>query len=474
MKPLNWIRWLAVSLVVSATAVWMGWRIAESTADEPKAAVLSDLRDAVQMADRRGVNVAEIREALNRLERALQQGLKVEPGQSNPPAELLALREAVEAAARKGENVDQIRKELDAVERQLIGRTLQVERPKDPSGDSPQDPNRPRRPPFLPPHGDLPVPPGLIMPRWPGDIPGINRELFDKAQKLREEAFRKLMDNPNDPEALRKMAEATRLMVEAMGGPNLRQLPFGQLRALPIFPMQDPAAHQRPRLGVRMERVPEVLADQLTLEPGHGILITDVLPDTPADKAGFKVHDIVLEFAGKPVPDDPEAFARMVQDVKAGEKVTAMVLRKGKRVELKDIVLPEIKRDQQLQLPDPDLQGANPNGFDFPFAGGGFFVPLLPLGGGIPNGRIVSVTGVNGNITLKAVDNGVQYTIEAVQDDLKPILKISIVDGQKKIEAEEVDKLPEQYRAVVKELIQQYLGFPLGLHHKGKPKDRRE
>lgn len=475
MKTTIWTRWCVAVLVVGCAALWMGWRVAQSTADEPKLAVLSDLRDAVQMAERRGANVTEIREALDQLEKALQQGLKVEPGQTDPPRELVALREAVEAAARKGENVDGIRKELEAVERKLIGRTLQMERPREQPVEPPRDPNRPRRPPFLPPgDGDFPIPPGLVMPRLPGNLPGIDRELFDKAQKLREEAFRKLLDNPNDPEALKQLEEATQLMLQAIGGPNLRQFPFDPM-PLPLFPNPDLPPNQRPRLGVRMERVPEALADQLGLEAGRGILITDVLPDTPADKAGFKPHDIVLEFAGKPVSDNPEAFARLVQETKAGEKVTAVVLRKGKRVELKDITLPETKRDERRRrMPDdPQDHGIVPGVFDgFPFSGidPDFGPPALPGIAGGAKARIVSVAGVNGKITLKAVDNGVQYTIHAVQDDLKPIEKITIVDGDNKFEADEVSKVPEKYRPVVKELIQQYLSFPLGGRGE-RPKD---
>jgi hypothetical protein len=443
-------RWLAAIVVVSCAALLFGWGVAWSTADEPKTAVLADLRDAVQMADKRGVNVTEIQEALQNLERALQQGLKIAPDQTNPPKELLALREAVEAAARKGENVDAIRKELEAVEKQLIGRTLQAERPPVRPLEPPRD--RPGRP-FFPPGDDgVIVPPGLVLPRLPGNLPGIDRELFDKAQKLREEAFRQLLENPNDPEAIRKLEEATQLMLQAIGQPRVFVGPgFGD-DLLPLFP----APGDRPRLGIRMQRIPEALAEQLGLEPDRGILVTDVLPDTPAEKAGFKVHDIVLEFAGKPVPEDPEAFARLVQSIKAGEKVTAVVLRKGKRVELKDITLPEIKREDRPRprIPDPRRGGIEPN-FDFGFGVFPFFPdPAFPLPGG-GKARSVSITFLNGQFTIKAVDDGVQYTITGSQNDSKPIEKILIIDGDNKVEADKLDQVPEKYRPVVKELLQQ-------------------
>ncbi|MCS7272373.1 MAG: hypothetical protein NZ703_14920, partial [Gemmataceae bacterium] len=278
----QWLwRWLAAAVVVSGTALLTGMGVARSTSDEPNLVVLNDLRDAIEMADKQGVNVAEIREALDNLEKALRQQLKGPPDRKaekldQPPKELLALREAVEAAARKGENVDAIRKELEAVERRLIGRTLRAERPPVRPVDPPGG-DRPIRPPVRPrPGGDdhAIVPPGLILPRLPGDIPGIDRELFDRAQKLRDEAFRRLLDNPNDQEALQKLEEATRLMLQAIGG--LQEFPPFAPVPLPAIPDR---FGERPRLGVRMERVPEALADQLGLEPGRGVLIADVLPD---------------------------------------------------------------------------------------------------------------------------------------------------------------------------------------------------
>src|SRR5207244_13605426 len=56
---------------------------------------------------------------------ALAKGVKA-PEAGKPaaaPPELTALRDAVEMAAKKGENVQAVRKELDAVEKALTGRS---------------------------------------------------------------------------------------------------------------------------------------------------------------------------------------------------------------------------------------------------------------------------------------------------------------------------------------------------------------
>jgi hypothetical protein len=105
----------AMALAVSARAA------------DPKAPDLSDLREAVATADKRGENVGAIREALAAFEKAMAKGA-IKPEAEAPPAELTALREAVELTARKGENVAAISKALGQIEKAVTGR--EYERPK--------------------------------------------------------------------------------------------------------------------------------------------------------------------------------------------------------------------------------------------------------------------------------------------------------------------------------------------------------
>ena len=95
------------------------------------------------------------------------------------------------------------------------------------------------------------------------------------------------------------------------------------------------------RLGVSIDRPSDVLAEHLNLEKNTGLLITDVVDESAAAKAGLKMHDILVEFGGKPVPNNPIEFARMVEEAKANTPMDAVVIRKGKREEIKGISLPE-------------------------------------------------------------------------------------------------------------------------------------
>jgi hypothetical protein len=109
------------------------------------------------------------------------------------------------------------------------------------------------------------------------------------------------------------------------------------------------------RLGVMVERPSDILSDQLNLKKGQGLVVMDVRAETPAAKAGLKNNDILLELNGKPVPDEPREFARMIDDLKADTPVDATVLRKGKQETIKGLTLPEAKPEGRPGLrPLPD------------------------------------------------------------------------------------------------------------------------
>ena len=64
-----------------------------------------------------------------------------------------------------------------------------------------------------------------------------------------------------------------------------------------------------------------------------GVVIDDVETDGPAQKAGFKAGDVVLEFDGERVRSTRQ-FTRLVQETVAGRSVTAAVTRDGQRLTL--------------------------------------------------------------------------------------------------------------------------------------------
>ena len=211
----NGKRWLAAATVLAFAALFVGVGVRLSWADEPKTADLTDLRDAVKAANKRGDNVDEVEKALDAFDKAMAKGFKADA--KEPPAELTALRNAVEAAARKGENVDDIRKQLEAVEMKLVGRVLEAPKPATPPlGDPPParvDPPARRFPndlrfvpriefPQLPQHG-VPKSRGVWRRR-------VDREALDKSMELRKKAIELNAEGPRRPRGLQTRSAGDR------------------------------------------------------------------------------------------------------------------------------------------------------------------------------------------------------------------------------------------------------------------------
>ncbi len=442
-------RFIAALTIVGSAIAFTGIGVALSNADESKAPDLSELRDAINAAAKRGENVDEIRKALDALQKSLASGFTAPaPGKTlEPSPELLALRETVESAAKKGENVEEIRKHLDVIEKALTGKILAKPKPLPPI-----DPVQPLRPnpgdnPFGPGNGFV-RPPIQIMP---GLVPGngVDQEAFQKAQELIRKATELMLKNGmEDPESRKLLKQGNDMLMQAMLGG--KRIPGGGLMINPD--LGGGRVGDRFRLGVRLERVSELAADQLGLDIARGVGIADVVEGSAAQKAGFKTHDIVLEFAGKPVSDNPEDFTRLVASVKGGEKVDAQVMRKGKKIDLKGIVLPD--QAQVIPFPMPAFDGVFPLPELNP-------VPRLERqrgeGEGRGRGRVgnsVSYSIVNGQAVIKAVQDGVQYVIQGERkDDGIEATKITITEGEKKTEYEKLDKVPEEQRRVVDDLL---------------------
>ncbi|MCX5655740.1 MAG: DegQ family serine endoprotease [Planctomycetota bacterium] len=87
-------------------------------------------------------------------------------------------------------------------------------------------------------------------------------------------------------------------------------------------------------LGVSIQRLTPELAESMKLRADQGILVSQVMEGGPAEKAGLKAGDVILEFAGKPVKT-PSELQNTVAWIAPGTKVEIVVLRDGKRHSLK-------------------------------------------------------------------------------------------------------------------------------------------
>jgi serine protease Do len=104
-------------------------------------------------------------------------------------------------------------------------------------------------------------------------------------------------------------------------------------------------------LGVLIQKVTPEIAESLGMDKGNGALVANVTKDGPADKAGVKVGDVIIEFDGKEVKDSsdlPIIVARTPVDRRARMKV----LRDKKEITL-TVSVGELK-DQEVVASAPE------------------------------------------------------------------------------------------------------------------------
>ncbi|HYK18087.1 MAG TPA: PDZ domain-containing protein [Bryobacteraceae bacterium] len=81
-------------------------------------------------------------------------------------------------------------------------------------------------------------------------------------------------------------------------------------------------------LGVNIAEVNADRAHELKLRDAYGVEITRVEEGSPAEKAGLKSGDVVLEYNGQRV-EGMEQFGRMVRETPSGREVKLLVSRGG-------------------------------------------------------------------------------------------------------------------------------------------------
>ena len=104
-------------------------------------------------------------------------------------------------------------------------------------------------------------------------------------------------------------------------------------------------------LGVLIQKVTPEIADSLGMDRGRGALVANISKDGPAEKAGVKVGDVIIEFDGKEIKDSgdlPIIVARTPVD----RRVRMKVLRDKKELQL-TVSVGELK-DEEVVASAPE------------------------------------------------------------------------------------------------------------------------
>lgn len=113
---------------------------------------------------------------------------------------------------------------------------------------------------------------------------------------------------------------------------------------------------QRGWFGAAGQDVNQVLADNLGLDRPMGVLINEIAPGSPADRAGLQIGDIILAFDGNEVPNARALKAR-IASTPVNKDTGMKVWRSGRVRELDLRLMPPPARSNADRV---KLEGAHP------------------------------------------------------------------------------------------------------------------
>ena len=87
----------------------------------------------------------------------------------------------------------------------------------------------------------------------------------------------------------------------------------------------------KPYLGIMVKDISTALEKHLNLD--YGVIVTWIDEDSPADEAGFKRDDIILDINGERI-DSPNELRRIVQKFNPDDKVKIIFLREGNKIDV--------------------------------------------------------------------------------------------------------------------------------------------
>jgi serine protease Do len=102
----------------------------------------------------------------------------------------------------------------------------------------------------------------------------------------------------------------------------------------------------RGEIGVHAQSITPSLAAGLGLAMDQGVIISDVLPGSPAETSGLKIQDIILSLDDRPVASLP-VFGMHFYMVQAGDRVKIEVLRGSEKMQIE---VPVVQHEHSVDL----------------------------------------------------------------------------------------------------------------------------
>lgn len=113
----------------------------------------------------------------------------------------------------------------------------------------------------------------------------------------------------------------------------------------------------RGRIGVQGQDLTPELAKSFGLSNARGVVVSRIVPNGPAAKAGLKVEDIILKANGREITDFNQ-LRTVIGLLRVGEKVNLDILREGKPRTISVTVGKDSEQAAPGSTVNPKLQGA--------------------------------------------------------------------------------------------------------------------
>jgi S1-C subfamily serine protease len=133
---------------------------------------------------------------------------------------------------------------------------------------------------------------------------------------------------------VREVPDLQRQAAAALPGQTVKLVVVRDRGRIPVevvvgeMPSEEPvaAAEPDPGWGLAVEPLGDDPARRLSLPFSHGVVVTDVIPGGPADRAGLLPGDVILDVKGRPIAD-AATMARELSALKPGQSVPVYVHR---------------------------------------------------------------------------------------------------------------------------------------------------
>lgn len=167
----------------------------------------------------------------------------------------------------------------------------------------------------------------------------------------------------------------------------------------------------RSYLGVHLIEVGAERAKELGMSPPYGVEIMSVAAGSPAENAGIRKNDVLIEFRGQRV-EGQEQLVRLVRETPIGRKTPVTVIRNGSKVNL-EVEIGSLEpaphalfncgnEPCEIRVPEVRIQA-----FDFDIPKPRMVTQSRMLGAELESidGQLAEYFGVNEGVLVRSVDS---------------------------------------------------------------------